>query len=572
MSQYRNRRPSLGLHLPLVLLALTTMTACGDDDSPSDAPDAGNDVAADAAVPDVDGTTDVDAATDATAETDVTQFPIDPRFTDIANAVALDLADSNADAASIAIWLDGEIIWVGGFGALTPDGRPIDENTQFMIGSDTKKIAAIALLQAVEDGRISLEDTIAEVVPDLEMENAPEFLQASAHHLMSHQGGIMDGVEVTSDTADEDLFNFIFGEFARTYVSLVEPGRFWNYANPNFSLVGFLSQEVDADERVWAEIATEDIFVPLNMSQTVARKSDVSDNYMPGIGFAGASDTTIGPVNLDDTWESAFVRPAGLVWSTPSDQMRLAEFLVDGNDEVLSAALREAITTEQVAIYPDIPGGYGYGMFVGRGLSLGVNNYYDIPVWSHGGNTLTHSSAFYVLPEQRFAISILSNGQGDDFTRTLVAAVSSLVELPQPTTPPDVTFNPDDLDALVGTYNDPDNAGRLIISREGDSLVLDAPDLDAFGVPYESEMTRQSTRVWLMNIQEQDIDFAFIDGPNGEMYLRNRALVAVRAATDSKERLDSQPVLTASAVARLRNALRRAAFVPTLTSWWHRSH
>ena len=46
---------------------------------------------------------------------------------------------------------------------LTPDGRPINENTQFMIGSDTRKIAAIALLQAVEDGLIALDDTVADV-------------------------------------------------------------------------------------------------------------------------------------------------------------------------------------------------------------------------------------------------------------------------------------------------------------------------------------------------------------------------------------------------------------------------
>ena len=44
----------------------------------------------------------------------------------------------NATGASVAVWLDEEIVWVGGFGSADSAGdRRPDEDTLFMIGSDT---------------------------------------------------------------------------------------------------------------------------------------------------------------------------------------------------------------------------------------------------------------------------------------------------------------------------------------------------------------------------------------------------------------------------------------------------
>jgi CubicO group peptidase (beta-lactamase class C family) len=493
-------------------LAAFFLFACGDDGS-SVGHDAGSVFDAGA----------IDAGTDA-GGTDAGSS-IDPRFAELAAAVERDIAASNATAASVAVWLDDEIVWVGGFGSLGDDRRP-GEDTVFMIGSDTKKIAAILFLQDVAAGRATEETTIAEVLPDLEMRRAPEFAGALASELLSHRGGIVDTVgDVTSTTTDELLRTHTFGPFARNAYAMAPHGVFFNYSNPNFSLAGLMTETLG--ERPWADLARERLFVPLEMTRTFARKADVDADHAEGVGYEGAGDVTLGPVAFDRTWENAFARPAGHVWSTPSDQMRLARFLVDGDDEVLPAALVARLHQPITPTYPDLAEHYGYGLFVAEGIRIGAG-YYETPRWSHGGNTLTHTSTFVVLPEQRFAISILSNGLGDDFDSSVRAAIESLVTLPEPrpVTPP--PFDEAALDGLTGSYLDEYNVGRVTVTRESASLVLAMPDLDAAGISYEPRMTAISTRVWSTTIDDTPVVLSFFDGPGGETYLVHRAFVAVR--------------------------------------------
>jgi hypothetical protein len=74
--------------------------------------------------------------------------PPDHRFDALAAAIEADLASSAATGASVAVWLDDEIVWVGGFGTADPaGGLPPDEDTRFQIGSDTKKLTALSLLR-----------------------------------------------------------------------------------------------------------------------------------------------------------------------------------------------------------------------------------------------------------------------------------------------------------------------------------------------------------------------------------------------------------------------------------------
>lgn len=395
-----------------------------------------------------------------------------------------------------------------------------------MIGSDTKKLTAISLLQRVAAGEASLETSIADVVPELDVSAAPDFPAATVHDLLTHQGGIVDYIERTSSDDPDALETFTVGEFADSAYALAPPGIFWNYSNPNFSLAGLLDQRLGGAP--WPELLTDGVLSPLGMARTVATRAEVDADHAAGHGldFSGSSEMQV--VELDDIWESGWTRPAGLVWSNSLDQARLARFLVEADAAVLPADLHAALTGAQVPVYPDIPNtAYGYGVMVGQGLSLGAT--YDVPVWSHGGNTLTHTSTFYVLPEQGFAISILSNGYGDDFTRSVAAAIDSLVTLPAPADVDGPEFDPDGVDALVGTYVDPNNVGRIVLTRDGDGLAVEAPRLDQYDVPYDDEMTPISTRVWRWGVQGQVVGLAFIDGPDGETYLRNRAFVATRA-------------------------------------------
>ncbi len=464
--------------------------------------------------------TSLDAALE--AEVDV-NLSVDGRFTSLQEALERDLEHNYATAASVSVWLDEEIVWVGGFGVLEGD-HPIDANTLFMIGSDTKKLTAIGLLQRVAAGEIKLETTLGEVLPDLSLPMAPEFAQATMHDLMTHQGGLVDDVgRKTTETDDEELARYTYEKLPEVGYALAPPGIFHNYSNPNYSMVGLVTETLS--DAPWADIVEAEVFAPLEMRRTFARKSSVDINHAPGVTVNSGRPRLR---SLEDTWENGFARPAGLVWSTPNDQIRLARFLVDGDPTILPDALRVQMHTPAVSIYPGFSGAYGYGLEIYDALEVENVRYPGVRAWTHGGNTKTHTSTFLVLPEARFAISILSNGTGDDFSESMWAAIHSFVALPKPEFIPDPSFDPDAIEALTGVYTDAYNVGEIIVRDAAERLMVEMPLLDAAGYAYEPQLYPISTRVWILRLEDTSLLLSFIDGPNGETYLANRIFVAIR--------------------------------------------
>lgn len=493
-----------------------------------------------------------------------TGAPIDPRAEAVIAAAERDIARSAASGASIAIWLNGEAFFVGGVGTARPGAdAPIGRDTLFQIGSDTKKLTALSLLRAEAAGRLSRTDALATHLPELELASDPGWLAgATVHHLIAHQGGLQDWYDLESDPADAALERVTFGAFAAEVAVFNPAGAFYNYSNPNFSLAGLVDER--AAGAPWASHLEADLLPALGLTRTVPRRADIDADAAAGVGYLSFDSTSIETVEPTEAWEGGWTRPAGLVWGNSLDQARLAGFLIHGDEGVLPTALLDALRTPHAPLYPDIDaGGYGYGLIVGQGFSLGANRYYDAPVWSHGGNTLAYTSTFYILPEQDFAVSVLSNGTGDDFIGTVVAAVEAYATLPDPVDPPaPAPFEPMVAAGFAGTYIDPTSLGTVEIGFDpaAEALTVSMPDLDAAGVPYRRSLTAYSTRVWGLTIDGYEYDVSFIEGADGTVYLRNRAFVAARAPT-------ARPA-TAAGVdpAALRRHLRRARLesVPAL--------
>lgn len=459
-------------------------------------------------------------------------------------AVAQDLRRANASGASVAIWLEGEVVFAEGFGSRHPDKEsPVDPTTLFQIGSDSKKIAALAALQQVEAGRLSLDDTLADVVPELTFSKEPGLAgELTLHELLSHQSALFDYTPWTHAPDDSELHDRAVGRFAENAYTLGPSGLFWNYSNPNFSLAGLMTQEVDG--RMWPDIIEDDIFAPLGMTRSFARLEDViadgdsAAGY--GISFEGGHDSfditgsgpeyTIGTVETADQYDDAFTRPAGLIWSTATDMAILAGFLVDGDPSVLSDALRQQLTTSHVPLYPatettDL--GYGYGLMVnGHGFS-GREGFYAVPFWAHGGNTMTMTSTFYVLPEQRMAVAILSNGYGDDFSGTAATAMENFAELPTPTTGTTFLQEPENVAALAGEWGDDDALGALYLTWEDDALQVSAPDLEKLGWGVGDTLQPYYRDMYLIRVDGQNTDLNRYE-LDGTEWLVNRSFSFVK--------------------------------------------
>jgi CubicO group peptidase (beta-lactamase class C family) len=465
----------------------------------------------------------------------------EPRFDALVEAVLADLEASHAPGVSVAVLEDGVITFAAAFGSGHPDQQvDITADTLFQIGSDTKKQTAVALLQKVEQGLVSMDDTLATALPDLEFAYGPEWNdQVTLHHLLSHQGAFYDYAIWEPGEDDALLASWTYGTFAQQWFLMNPPGAFWNYSNPNFSLAGLVTEENDS--RAWPDLMREDLYLPLGMERTFLRKAEViaDGDYAVGYGIDPATGA-MATREMETVTDHAWTRPAGLAWSTASEHLLFARFLMEGDPAVLSDELREEMFAEQVnTLYLDDELHYGYGLMVQRGRELD-GAFYRVPVWSHGGNTLAFTSLLEVLPEQGYAIAILSSGYGTDFSASADAAIRSLVleDLPEPVDPPAYVIDTERFALHVGAYNDPWNVGPATVTQVGDSLHIDLPVLDQYGYDYEPELIALSSDIHYIEIDGYYYDLTFIPVAEGEpsTYIRNRSFVLSRVEEDEGTR------------------------------------
>lgn len=491
-------------HAAIVLLLLAA--ACGDDapetpDAQPPAPDAGP----------------------------------DPRFDDLAAAIEAERVALGASGVAVAVMEDGEVSWSAGFGTKAPDSdEPTRATTLFRIGSVTKMMTATALLQLAASGDVALDAPITDYLPDFQVAGEPGASAIRVEDLLTHTHGMVDYLAIDAPpAADEELYDFLHGFFFRNNVYLMAPpGRLFNYSNPGYYTAGLLVEELAGAP--YREVMRDRVFLLLGMERTYFLADEViADGDYPSGATVDWTDGAGARVATPDAYDNAWARPAGYAWSSVLDLAAFARFVMEGAPDVLPAAELAAMQAEQVDTEELLDlRHYGYGLSVDRGLFLGAGDFREEKIVSHGGAIPGFSALVVTVPRTGFAFIVLANTDGAYFTDSLTLALEQFAGLPPSSTPPDLAEDPADLDRYVGTYFDPYNVGTVVVTRAGDALEVDMPDVDAAGVPYQPVLIPLSKQNYLLRIQGFDLPVTFIldDAGAGE-YFRTRAFVARRQTT-----------------------------------------
>jgi CubicO group peptidase (beta-lactamase class C family) len=440
----------------------------------------------------------------------------------------------------------GDVTFAQGFGVKDARGDdPVTPRTLFHIGSTTKSLTALALLQTVDRGLVTLNDPLVEHVPAFHLTRTPDAVAGILlRHLLTHTSGVADYAELEApadEQSDAALEGFLTGRFAEIGYVASPPGAVWAYANPNFSLVGLVAQQVTGVP--YRALMRDAVLAPLGMDRTFFLPSEVvaDGDYAVGRNCSGADPNCpaaeMPSVLEPDAYYNPWLNPAGGAWSSVLDIARFATFLLHGQPDVLSEESRAAMASPQAPTHEigDYES-YGFGLFRDAGIFLEQEPertaYYPTPVLTHDGDVAGFASTLLCFPGLDICFLALANGSGAHFEKSFALALPSLVTLPAPTAPPDIGPHPDLFAAYAGSYDDPFVVGMVEVTAQDGNVFISVPSLDAQGVSYTSELAPLHLDSFAMTVQGAVRPLTFIaDSSGAYTYLRSRPYLAVRSPT-----------------------------------------
>ncbi|PRQ07404.1 serine hydrolase domain-containing protein [Enhygromyxa salina] len=371
-----------------------------------------------------------------------------PRYVETRETItrlAEDLIRAN-DITGISLALvDGdEIVWATGWGLADVDARlRAGPRTVYNVGSIAKPITAAAILQAVERGQLKLDQTLAELIPELDLAGTAEH-EITLAHLLTHQSGLPSDWFVHSLSEAAPPFSEIVGEIQGVELVAV-PGSQTVYSNLGMTLAGVALER--ASGRPYAELVTESLLRPAGM-----RTAYFSGGPAPEPVLLPTHD---GPRGLAAIERAAAYRerkarldpefrmaPAGGLHASVLDLAGFARLLLAngrvGATQLLAPAQVEAMLTRHNEALPlDLDHSFGYAWF----LDHAELDWVGRVAW-HGGRTYYHHARLILLPDHGLAVAVASNsltaGRAVESlaVETLISALQEKHGLDPPPPPP----------------------------------------------------------------------------------------------------------------------------------------
>ena len=351
-----------------------------------------------------------------------------------------------------------DLAWTASRGARVRrrgEHRP-DAGTQYRVGSITKTMTAVLVLQLRDEGLLDLADPLAAHLPD-----AP-YAERSIRALLAHTGGVAAEPpgpwwERNAGRDWEQLSREL-----RTQTGVLPPGRQYHYSNVSYALLGELVARLR--DRPWQEVLTERVLQPLAMARTSYLAAEPSAE---GFSVHPYAET----LTSEPAHDTLAMAPAGQLWSTVGDLARWAAFLAAADPAVLAPD-----TVDEMAIVQSADPAHGGVDAYGLGLRLVTTP--TLRLRGHTGSMPGFLASVFVDATTSVGAVVLTNAtrglDGLDLCTDLIATVLRC----EPVLPPEWHPNddPGDYAELLGAWYWGNTAFSL--SWRAGTLLLESPGDD----------------------------------------------------------------------------------------------
>ena len=308
-----------------------------------------------------------------------------------------------AQSLQYALWQDGEIVLTGHVGDFSrSENRLMTGEELYGIGSVSKIYTTVAVMQLVEDGRVSLDAPVTRYLPDFKMADE-RYKDITVRMLLNHSSGILgtglSGAMLFGEASTE-AHDTLLEKLSQQRLA-ADPGAFSVYCNDGFTLAELVVEAVTGMD--FMDYVDENILSPLGLEDTFAPGGDFDTDRLARI-YRGTDPRALPQDTLNAIG-------AGGIYATASDLAAFGGALT--GTELLRQSSLDAMAAPEYdrGIWPDSgePDSLAYG--------LGWDNmeWYpfcqsDIQALVKGGDTLYYHAGLVVLPEYDMAAAVVSSG------------------------------------------------------------------------------------------------------------------------------------------------------------------
>ncbi len=329
-------------------------------------------------------------------------------------------------------------------------GEPVTAETLFSVGSLTKSMVATVIARLAEAGLLSLDESVAAYVPELH--GGGWVQRATLRDLLANRSGLPLRAGLEFDFAargDED--EGALSRLCADVLSGLPAAAFWSYTNVGWCLLG---RSIETATNAAWEDAMRRHFAGMGMPATTFATDGATKQRATGHKIMAE-----GPLRVEPLRPRAYGPAGTTVLSTVEDLLRFAAVHLE--DSTL-AGLR--------AVHADVS---IYGWLDSWCLGWAKFDWDGSPVWGWDGVIGGERSFLRIIPENRAAIVLMTNGStGRAMYRSLFSDVmESLFRINFP--PLRLDPSPGaagDVSRYVGVYAWPDR--RVDVTVAGSGLLI----------------------------------------------------------------------------------------------------
>lgn len=377
------------------------------------------------------------------------------------------IENNNRDIGSLAIYKDGKEVYYRNFGQSGIPGIRFDKDTKYQIGSITKTYTAVLLFQLVEQGKLSLDDRLADFFPDM-----PGATEITIRQMLNHTSGLGDYVYKESDVdwlLKKVSESAILDEI-RQQGLLFSPGEQEAYSNSAYFLLARILEQ--KYKKQYGEILEQYLAGPYGLKHTrsiLSRPEHVFSAYMYKDG------------KWTEKEDFEFINTIGVgdIAASPGDMIRFINELFR----------YRILKKETVEIMKPI---LEKNEYFGRGLM-------QIPMrtailYGHGGDTRGTHSVLGYNEKDGLSIALAINGQRYNRNAVLLGVLSIIYgeKFDFPVFK-DINISDADMASYTGTYSSPELPMKIMISEASGSIIAQATGEGQGAFPLEASARHQFT-------------------------------------------------------------------------------